>query len=61
VPFAAALTAAARSNPRLFVGAVTAIAMVVALVLVVTLFSPSAHRPDSPVRPPASPGHSAPP
>ncbi len=61
VPFVAALVAAARSNPRLAVGAVTAIAMVVALILVVTLFSPSAHRPESPGRLPASPGHSAPP
>ncbi|HEX7164000.1 MAG TPA: serine/threonine-protein kinase [Trebonia sp.] len=61
VPFTAALAAAARSNPRLAVGAVTAIAMVVALILVVTLFSPSAHRPESPGRLPASPGHSAPP
>lgn len=61
VPFIAALAAAARSNPRLAVGAVTAIAMVVALILVVTLFSPSAHRPESPGRLPASPGHSAPP
>jgi hypothetical protein len=63
VPFAAALAAAARSNPRLAVGAVTAIAMVVALILVVTFFSPSAaHRPGlSPGSPPAPPGHSAPP
>jgi len=61
VPFIAALSAAARSNPRLAVGAVTAIAMVVALILVVTLFSSSAHRPESPGRLPASPGHSAPP
>jgi serine/threonine protein kinase len=61
VPFVAALTAAARSNPRLVVGAATAIAMVVALILVVTLFSPSAHRPATPGRLPASPGHSAPP
>jgi serine/threonine protein kinase len=61
IPFVTALAAAARSNPRLAVGAVTAIAMVVALILVVTLFSPSAHRPESPGRLPASPGHSAPP
>lgn len=61
VPFVAALTAAARSNPRLAVGAVTAIAMIVVLILVVTLFSPSAHRSESPGRLPASPGHSAPP
>jgi hypothetical protein len=56
-----ALAAAARSNPRLAVGAATAIAMVVALILVVTLFSPAAHRPATPGRLPASPGHSAPP
>jgi len=61
VPLIAALAAAARANPRLAVGAVTAIAMVVALILVVTLFTPSAHRPESPGRLPASPGHSAPP
>jgi hypothetical protein len=63
IPFATALTAAARSNPRLAIGAATAIAMVVALILVVTLFSPAASpRPGlSPSSPPASPGHSAPP
>jgi hypothetical protein len=38
---AAALAAAVRSNPRLAVGATTGIAMVVVLILVVTLFSPS--------------------
>jgi len=61
VPFVARLTAAVRSNPRLAVGAITAIAMVLALLLVTTLFTPSAHRPASPGSPPASPGHSAPP
>ncbi|HEY1668223.1 MAG TPA: serine/threonine-protein kinase [Trebonia sp.] len=61
VPFAAAVTAAARTNPRLAVGAITAIVMILALLLVTTLFSPSAHRPGSPGSPPASPGHSAPP
>jgi serine/threonine protein kinase len=61
VPFVAAVTAAARSNPRLAVGAITAVVMILALLLVTTLFSPSAHRPDSPSSPPASPGHSAPP
>jgi serine/threonine protein kinase len=61
VPFVTALTAAARSNPRLAVGAITAIVMVVALILVTTIFSPSPHRPGSPGSPPASPGHSAPP
>jgi serine/threonine protein kinase len=61
LPFAAAVTAAARSNPRLAVGAITAIVMILALLLVTTLFSPSAHRPGPPGSPPASPGHSAPP
>ena len=57
----AAVTAAVRSNPRLAVGAITAIAMVLALLLVTTLFSPTTHRPGSPSSPPVSPGHSAPP
>jgi serine/threonine protein kinase len=61
IPLVTALTAAARSNPRLAVGAITAIVMILALLLVTTLFSPSAHRPGSPSSPPASPGHSAPP
>jgi serine/threonine protein kinase len=61
LPLVARLSAAARSNPRLAVGAITAIAMVLALLLVTTLFSPSAHPPSSPGSPPASPGHSAPP
>jgi peptide/nickel transport system substrate-binding protein len=61
VPLVAAVTAAARSNPRLAVGAITGIIMILALLLVTTLFSPSAHRPGSPSSPPASPGHSAPP
>jgi peptide/nickel transport system substrate-binding protein len=61
VPLVAALTAAVRSNPRLAVGAITAVVMVLALILVVTLFSPSSHRPGSPGSPPVSPGHSAPP
>jgi serine/threonine protein kinase len=61
VPLLAAVTAAARTNPRLAVGAITAIVMILALLLVTTLFSPSAHRPGSPGSPPASPGHSAPP
>ncbi|HEY1818585.1 MAG TPA: hypothetical protein VGG83_01560, partial [Trebonia sp.] len=60
LPLVAAVTAAARSNPRLAVGAITAIVMILALLLVTTLFSPS-HRPGSPGSPPASPGHSAPP
>jgi peptide/nickel transport system substrate-binding protein len=61
LPLIARLAAAARSNPRLAVGAITAIVMILALLLVTTLFSPSAHRPGSPGSPPASPGHSAPP
>ena len=51
VPFVTPLVAAARSNPRLAVGAITAIAMVVALILVVSIFSPSSHRPGSPAVP----------
>jgi serine/threonine protein kinase len=62
VPLVAALAAAARSNPRLAVGAITGLVMVIALILVVTLFSPSSsRRPGVPGGPPASPGHSAPP
>jgi peptide/nickel transport system substrate-binding protein len=61
VPLVSAVTAAARSNPRLAVGVITGIVMILALLLVTTLFSPSAHRPGSPGGPPASPGHSAPP
>ena len=61
LPLVAGLVAAMRSNPRLTVGAITAIAMILALLLVTTLFSPSAHPPSSPGNPPASPGHSAPP
>lgn len=61
VPLVSAVSAAARSNPRLAVGAITGIIMILALLLVTTLFSPSAHRPGSPGSPPASPGHSAPP
>jgi serine/threonine protein kinase len=61
LPLVAGLVAAMRSNPRLTVGAITAIAMVLALLLVTTLFSPSSHPPSSPGNPPASPGHSAPP
>ena len=54
------LAAAARSNPRLAVGAITAIVMVAALILVVALF-PSHPSSVSPGRPSVSPGHSAPP
>ena len=48
----AAVTAAVRSNPRLAVGAITAIVMVLALLLVTTLFSPSAHQGSPGGRPP---------
>lgn len=60
VPLAAALADAARANPRLAVGAVTAIVMILALILVTTIF-PSHGKPRSPGSPPGSPGHSAPP
>jgi hypothetical protein len=60
VPVGAALAEAARANPRLAVGTITAIAMVVALILVVTLF-PSHPKPGVSPSGPASPGHSAPP
>ena len=56
-PFIAPLVAAARSNPRLAVGAITGIVMVVALILVVTLFPSHPRQPGSPT----SPGHSSPP
>lgn len=49
-----ARAAAVRSNPRLAVGAATAIAMVVALILVVTLFSPSSSRLAGPFRAPVN-------
>jgi serine/threonine protein kinase len=51
------LTAAVRANPRLATGLITAVAMVVALILVVTLF-PS-HPAATPGSRPSSPGHSA--
>lgn len=54
------LAAAARSNPRLAVGAITAIVMVAALILVVVLF-PSHPSSVSPGNLPGAPGHSAPP
>jgi hypothetical protein len=60
VPFATALADAARANPRLAVGVITAIVMVVALILVTAIF-PSHGKSQSPGSPPASPGHSAPP
>jgi hypothetical protein len=50
-----ALTAFARASPRLVAGIVTALVMVAALILVITLF-PSSHKNDQPPgRPPASP------
>ena len=58
LPLVSPLTDAVRSNPRLAVGAITAIIMVAALLLVVTLF-PSHPRGVSPGGHPASPGHSA--
>ena len=61
VPLVDSLTAALKSNPRVAVGAITAIVMVLALLLVTTLFSSSPHHPGAPGSPPASPGHSAPP
>ncbi|MGH3296366.1 MAG: hypothetical protein ACRDP7_31675, partial [Trebonia sp.] len=61
LPLVARFVAAMRSNPRLTVGAITGLVMVLALLLVTTLFSSSPHRPGSPGSPPASPGHSAPP
>jgi serine/threonine protein kinase len=60
IPFVTPLTAAMRSNPRLAAGAITAIVMILALLLVTTIFTPS-HKPASPGNPPGSPGHSAPP
>jgi serine/threonine protein kinase len=61
VPFVAPLVAAARSNPRLAIGAITAIVMVAALILVVTIFPSHPRQPGSPGSPPTSPGHSSPP
>lgn len=60
VPFAVALADAARANPRLAVGVITAIVMVVALILITTIF-PAHVKGQSPGRLPKSPGHSAPP
>lgn len=60
VPFAAAVAATARANPRLAVGLITAVVMVLALVLVTTIF-PAHPQTRSPGNPPASPGRSAPP
>jgi hypothetical protein len=57
-PFPSSVAVAMRSNPGLAVGAIVAIVMVAALLLVVTLF-PSHHQGVSPGVRPASPGHSA--
>jgi hypothetical protein len=57
VPFVTPLVAAARSNPRLAIGAITAIVMVAALILVVSIFPSHPRQPGSPT----SPGHSSPP
>jgi hypothetical protein len=59
-PFLSPLTDAIRANPRLATGAILAIVMVGALLLVVTLF-PSHHPASSPGGRPSPPGHSAPP
>jgi len=58
VPFAATVANAIRVNPRLAIGLITAIMMIVALILVTAIFPahPKSHSPGSP---PASPGHSA--
>jgi len=58
--FTGALADAARANPRLAVGLVTAIVMVLALILVTALFPSHGHH-SSPGTPPVSPSHSAPP
>jgi hypothetical protein len=59
-PFTGAVADAARANPRLAVGLVTAIVMVLALILVTAVF-PSHGKSQSPGTPPTSPSHSAPP
>jgi len=59
-PFTGPLADAARANPRLAVGLVTAIVMVLALILVTAVF-PSHGKTHSPGTPPVSPSHSAPP
>lgn len=58
VPGAAAVARAARGNPRLAVGLATALAMILMLVLVVTVF-PSHPKAGSPGGAPAAPGRSA--
>ncbi len=55
VPVVTPLATAARANPRLAVGLVTAVAMVLVLILVTLIFKPS-HKPGE--QPPASPGDS---
>jgi hypothetical protein len=59
VPVATAVADAARANPRLAVGLITAAVMVLALLLVTTIF-PSHPKSQSPGSPATSPGHSAP-
>lgn len=59
-PFAPALARTVRANPRLVAGVITAIVMVVALILVTTIF-PSHAKAQHPGGRPASPTHSAPP
>ena len=60
IPVITPVTAAARANPRLAVGLVTAVAMVLVLILV-TLIFPSKHKPgqQSPGTSPASPATSS--
>lgn len=60
VPHASAVAHVARANPRLLAGVIIAIVMVVALILVITIF-PSHGKSQPPGNPPTSPGHSAPP
>jgi hypothetical protein len=57
-PLTAAVADAARINPRLAVGLITAIVMVAALILVITIF-PSQANSRPPGNLPASPSHSA--
>ena len=58
VPFTTALADAARANPRLAVGLITAIVMIAALILVISIF-PASGKGQPPLGPPATPGHSA--
>jgi hypothetical protein len=58
VPFQTRMSATMRANPRLALGAVLAVVMVVALLLIVTLF-PSHPQTSVPGRAPVAPSHSA--